>query len=104
MGSHAPSSAAQAVLVASEPVPEGVEQVKGVNFNAYNDRDITVAEMVDAMSGMGFQASAVGEAAQIINGMVRGHLCTVSSFARKRALIANLDRNYIESVPRSRNG
>ena len=70
MGSHAPSAAAQAVLVASEPVPEGVEQVKGVNFNAYNDRDITVAEMVDAMGSMGFQASAVGEAAQVINEMV----------------------------------
>ncbi|KAL1957118.1 hypothetical protein VTO42DRAFT_6376 [Malbranchea cinnamomea] len=69
MGSHAPSSAAQAVLVASDPVPDDAQQVSGVDFNRYQDRDITVAEMVDAMGTMGFQASAVGDAVKIINEM-----------------------------------
>ena len=66
----APSSATNAVLVASEPVPEGTQEVRGVDFDRFQDRDITVAEMVDNMTQMGFQASAVGEAARILNEMV----------------------------------
>lgn len=66
----APSAAMDAVLVASEPVPEGSHQVRGVDFDRFRGRDITVAEMVDNMTHMGFQGSAVAEAAQIINEMV----------------------------------
>lgn len=69
-GGAAPSSATNAVLVASEPVPEGTHQVRGVDFDRFQGRDITVAEMVDNMSHMGFQASAVGEATRILNDMV----------------------------------
>lgn len=65
-----PDIAQGAVLQASEPVPEGVEKVKGVDFNAFKDRDITAAELVDNMASMGFQATSVGEAARIINEMV----------------------------------
>ncbi|KAI9924315.1 hypothetical protein ASPWEDRAFT_52883 [Aspergillus wentii DTO 134E9] len=68
-GGAAPSSATNAVLVASEPVPEGTHQVRGVDFDHFQGRDITVAEMVDNMSHMGFQASAVGEATRILNDM-----------------------------------
>ncbi|KAI5299995.1 hypothetical protein KEM56_002835 [Ascosphaera pollenicola] len=64
-----PSVATGAVLQASEPVPEGVEKVKGVDFNEFKDRDITAAELVDNMASMGFQATSVGEAARIINEM-----------------------------------
>ncbi|KZZ95113.1 deoxyhypusine synthase [Ascosphaera apis ARSEF 7405] len=64
-----PDIAQGAVLQASEPVPEGVEKVKGVDFNAFKDRDITAAELVDNMASMGFQATSVGEAARIINEM-----------------------------------
>ena len=71
MGSHAPSSAANAVLVPSEAVPEGAQEVKGINFDNYDGRDVTVAEMVDNMATMGFQATAVGDAARVINDMVR---------------------------------
>lgn len=65
-----PSSATNAVLVASEPVPEGSQEVRGVDFDRFQGRDITVAEMVDNMAHMGFQGSAVAEAAHIINEMV----------------------------------
>jgi deoxyhypusine synthase len=65
-----PSSATNAVLVASEPVPEGTHKVSGVDFEKYQGRDITVAEMVDNMKHMGFQSSAVADAARIINEMV----------------------------------
>jgi hypothetical protein len=66
-----PSEATKAVLLVSEPVPEGARVVRGVDFDCYAGRDITVAELVSGMSNMGFQASAVAEAVRIINEMVR---------------------------------
>jgi deoxyhypusine synthase len=66
-----PSKATDAVLLASDPVPEGVQKVHGVDFNAHHAADITAAELVDGMANMGFQASAVADAVHIINQMVR---------------------------------
>ena len=66
----APSSATDAVLVPSDPLPEGIHQVRGVDFDRFQGRDITVAEMVDNMADMGFQGSAVSEAARELNNMV----------------------------------
>jgi deoxyhypusine synthase len=66
-----PSQATDAVLLPSDPVPEGVQTVHGVDFNAHDAADITAAELVDGMANMGFQASAVADAVQIINQMVR---------------------------------
>jgi deoxyhypusine synthase len=65
-----PSKATDAVLVASDPVPEGAHKVHGIDFNAHHAADISVAELVDDMANMGFQASAIAEAVQIINHMV----------------------------------
>ncbi|KLJ09217.1 deoxyhypusine synthase [Blastomyces silverae] len=64
-----PPSVTDAVFVTSQPVPEGSKPVGGIDFNKYAGRDITVAELVDGMASMGFQASAVGDAAQIIDEM-----------------------------------
>ncbi|KAL1984340.1 hypothetical protein VTN96DRAFT_9201 [Rasamsonia emersonii] len=64
-----PASATQAVLVASAPVPEDARKVRGVDFNQFADRDITVPELVANMANMGFQASAVADAVRIINEM-----------------------------------
>jgi deoxyhypusine synthase len=79
-----PSSATNAVLVASEPVPEGSHEVRGVDFDRFQGRDITVAEMVDNMVHMGFQGSAVAEATRIINDMVRWitSVARISSYER----------------------
>lgn len=68
--SQAPTLSTDAVLKPSAPVPNGVHQVSGIEFNDYADRDITVAEMVSNMTNMGFQASAVADAVRIINDMV----------------------------------
>lgn len=68
--SQVPSSATEAVLVSSASMPEDAVPVRGVDFNQFRDRDITVPELVASMAGMGFQASAVGEAVRIINEMV----------------------------------
>lgn len=65
-----PSSVTDSVLKSSQPVPEGSHIVSGVDFDKFQGRDITVAEMVDSLAHTGFQGSAVAEAAQIINEMV----------------------------------
>ena len=70
-----PVSATDSVLVASEPVPEGTQVVHGVDFDQFETRDITVAELVDNLARTGFQGSAVAEAARIINEMVSGLTC-----------------------------
>ncbi|KAG9971386.1 hypothetical protein KCU78_g23581, partial [Aureobasidium melanogenum] len=66
----APSGAQDAVLKPSDPVPEGAIPVTGLDFDNFAGRNITVAEMVESMGNMGFQATSVGQATQIINGMV----------------------------------
>lgn len=60
------------VLLRSQLVPEGIAQISGIDFNEYRDRDITVPEMLEGMTNMGFQASAVADAVRIINNMVSG--------------------------------
>jgi deoxyhypusine synthase len=66
----APTGAQDAVLKPSDPVPEGAVPVVGLDFDKFAGRNITAAEMVESMTNMGFQATSVGQAAQIINGMV----------------------------------
>lgn len=97
-GSVPPTSATDSVLVASGPVPEGAQEVRGVDFDQFHGRDITVAEMVENMTHMGFQGSAVAEAAQIINEMVR---CSPSTRPRKRKSKANLSFSLLASLPSS---
>jgi deoxyhypusine synthase len=48
-----------------------VQKVQGIDFDAHHAADITVADLVNGMANMGFQASAVADAVQIINQMVR---------------------------------
>lgn len=69
-GDAPPKSATGAVLQASEPVPEGAQEVRGVDFDRFQGRDITAAELVENMVHMGFQGSAVAEGARIMNDMV----------------------------------
>ncbi|KAJ9642869.1 Deoxyhypusine synthase [Coniosporium tulheliwenetii] len=64
-----PSKATDAVLKPSDPVPEGAQQVGGIEFNDYADHKMTVEDLVAGMANMGFQASAVGDAVCIINDM-----------------------------------
>ena len=61
----APSGATDAVLKPSDPVPEGAIPVKGLDFNEFAGRNITVPELVGNMATMGFQASSIGQAVQI---------------------------------------
>lgn len=68
---EAPSGATEAVFKISEEVPADAVQVEGIDFNKYQDRKMTVDELVSGMAKMGFQATGVSEAVRIINNMVR---------------------------------
>lgn len=63
-------AALDTVSTGSYPAPEGLREVTGLDFDNFTGRDISAAEMVAEMASMGFQATSVGEAARIINGMV----------------------------------
>ena len=70
VSNQAPQSATAAVLMPSESLPAGSKEVHGIDFNKFRDREITVHDLVNGMTNMGFQASALGDAVRIINGMV----------------------------------
>ena len=67
---HAPAIASDAVLKPSDPISEGAREIRGINFDDFREREMTVKDMVSGMANMGFQASAVADAVRIINNMV----------------------------------
>lgn len=69
VGGAAPSGATDAVLKPSDPVPDSALPVTGLDFDEFKARNVTVAELVDNMARMGFQATSIGQAVEIINGM-----------------------------------
>lgn len=68
---NTPTTAVDAVFKPSDVVPGGTPQIRGIEFGAFRDRDMTVKDLVAGMASMGFQASAVADAVRIINDMVR---------------------------------
>ena len=61
---------AQAVLKPSIPMPKSSTKIRGVDFNEYKSRPITVQQLTSHFSTTGFQASNLGKAIEIINNMV----------------------------------
>lgn len=102
--STAPTGATAAVLKPSDPVPTGAIPVDGVQFEKFAQRDITVAELVDGMTNMGFQASGLGQAVKIVNEMVMSILHTRCAFRWLIRCTAPLERSrrWIEDdhIPR----
>jgi deoxyhypusine synthase len=72
----APSGATAAVLKPSDPVPQDSQQVQGLEFDDFfsKGRNVSAAEMVEHFAHMGFQASSLGKAKDIIDGMVSLHV------------------------------
>ncbi|KAH8157827.1 hypothetical protein CIB48_g10420 [Xylaria polymorpha] len=64
-----PEQATNAVLVPSDELPEGAQKVEEIDFNAFKGKPITVDDIMQGMSNMGFQASSIGDAVKIINKM-----------------------------------
>ena len=69
-GHAAPTTATSAVLKPSEPVSSDMPKVEGIDFDKHAEKELTVSELLAGMTNMGFQASAVSEAARIIDDMV----------------------------------
>lgn len=69
-GTAPPTGAMDAVLVKSDEMPDGSQQVEELDFNKLK-RPITAEDLLLGTRHMGFQASSVGEAVRIINDMVR---------------------------------
>ena len=61
----------QAVLVKSAKMPEGTKTVKGWDFSQGCDLD----GIMQAMLTSGFQATALGQAVEEVNNMVRAARC-----------------------------
>lgn len=64
-----PALASEAVLVKSVPVPDDFVEVKGIDYSKDNAYNMRAVDLVNSMKTMGFQASSVGQACDIINNM-----------------------------------
>ncbi|POR38159.1 Deoxyhypusine synthase, partial [Tolypocladium paradoxum] len=67
-GGAAPSGAKDAVLMKSEEMPAGAQQVEELDFNKLKG-PVTAEHLLLGMRNMGFQASSMAEAVRIINDM-----------------------------------
>ena len=68
MASNAvPQGAAAAVMMHSEPVPDSAVPVVGPNF----DDPMSLQQLLDSYTRIGFQANSLGKAMDIVNKMVR---------------------------------
>lgn len=67
--SVAPASAQSAVLMRSEPIPEGTRQAGGPIFDTQDPNDL--GALMASMETIGFQGTSVAEAVRIIEKMVR---------------------------------
>jgi len=70
---NAPMAAQEAVLVQSEPMPDGTPQIRGYDFN----EGVNLDKMMDSMLTTGFQASNLGKAIKEINRMLAWRLSDV---------------------------
>ncbi|CCC71478.1 hypothetical protein NCAS_0H01680 [Naumovozyma castellii] len=58
-----------AVLKESVPVPDDFIKVQGIDYSKENATDMRASDLVGAMKTMGFQASSLGQACDIIDNM-----------------------------------
>lgn len=64
-----PALATDAVLKQSEPVPENFEKVRGIDYSKDSAYNMRAVDLILLMKTMGFQASSVSRACEIINQM-----------------------------------
>ncbi|KAK7679135.1 Deoxyhypusine synthase [Cerrena zonata] len=64
-----PNLASEAVLVKSEPVPDDFVEVLGIDYSKDSAYNMKAVDLIDSMRTMGFQASSVASACDIINKM-----------------------------------
>ncbi|KAI3406218.1 DYS1 [Candida oxycetoniae] len=64
-----PNLASDAVLKHSVPVPEDFVEVKGIDYSQDNAYNMSAKDLISSMSKMGFQASSLSQACNIIDQM-----------------------------------
>lgn len=64
-----PGLANEAVFVSSDPVPEDAVEVTGIDYSKAESRNSTAKNLIKGMRNMGFQASSLSEACEIIDEM-----------------------------------
>lgn len=64
-----PESLNDAVLKSSDPVPEDFVKVRGIDYSKSESINMRATDLINAMKTMGFQASSLGEACNIIDEM-----------------------------------
>lgn len=67
--SKLPPLATEAVLKQSIPVPDSFVEVKGMDYSQDKAYNLKATDLIDSMRTMGFQASSVAQACDIINEM-----------------------------------
>lgn len=75
MDSQIPAEAAAAVLKRSEPLPETVISVQGPDFG----KPLSFQDLLSTYERIGFQATSLGKAIEIVNRMVRMHSSAYNS-------------------------
>lgn len=81
-----PDILSEAVLKESVEMPEGTIKIGGIDYTKPEATDMRASDLIDSMKKMGFQASALGQACDIIDNMRswRGkHIDTLSDHDRK---------------------
>lgn len=76
MGSQIPVGAAAAVLKRSEPLPETAVSVQGPDF----DKSTSLQDLLSNYETIGFQATSLSKAIEIVNRMVRMRLSDIIRF------------------------
>lgn len=73
MDSQIPAGAAAAVLKRSEPLPETTISVQGPDL----DKSSSLQDLLGSYERIGFQATSLGKAIEIVNRMVRVQLSAI---------------------------
>lgn len=74
MVSQIPAGAAAAVLKRSEPLPETAISVQGPDL----DKPLSLEDLLRSYERIGFQATSLGKAVNIVNQMVRVQLSEIA--------------------------
>ncbi|GAV53324.1 hypothetical protein ZYGR_0AI06080 [Zygosaccharomyces rouxii] len=64
-----PDLLAEAVLKESAPVPQDLVEVDGIDYSKPEATDMRASDLINSMKKMGFQASTLGEACEIVDKM-----------------------------------
>ncbi|KAK9464992.1 Deoxyhypusine synthase [Lipomyces arxii] len=93
--------ASDAVLKPSDPVPSSATKVSGIEFDKPESKNVRVSDLVGSMRTMGFQATSVGVACDIVNEMRKWRGTSEGGEEQKCTVFLGYTSNLISSGLRS---